>query len=165
MSIDSRILRFRLCRLFGIALTLHWLVSCQSASPVSESRPGAYDGMEWIQGGDQAAFAALEEEIARADFEFHLDDEDRLLPAGRSTGPPLVLAPSRSSIIEGQGRFQGFVVVQLHKLAQIDDVEDRVARINEFFFGHGAGRVLVTGFRGFGRSIYADRMKKPPQKN
>ena len=152
-----------MCRLLGLALTLHCLVSCQTASSVSEYTPGDYDGIAGTHLRDRAAFTALEEVIAGADFEFHLDDEDRLLPAGRSSGPPLVLPQSPSSIKKDRHRFQGFVVVQLYKLAQIDGVTDRVARINEFFFAHGADRVLVTGFRGFGRSIYSDRMKKPQQ--
>jgi predicted AAA+ superfamily ATPase len=63
-------------------------------------------------------------------------------------------------MLANQRKYPGFVVVQLHKLAQIDEVESRVTRINEFFFGCGAERVLVTGFRGMGRSIYSDKIEK-----
>lgn len=122
---------------------------------------GPYGNTEWVGGADDKGFTKLHEVIAQADFEFYLDDDDQLKPAGGLNKTTIRLPRSIGDKDTVHGRFPGFVVVQLHKLAQIDGVEERVARVNDYFFAEGAHRVLVTGFRGNGRAIYSDRIKKP----
>lgn len=147
----------------AVILAAFLLVNCQTTSLTTQTEiaPGPYDRIEWISGRDEAGFLELQEEIDRANFEFHLDHEEKLIPADSSMGKELRLSRLVGVGIIDRRKFPGFVVVQLHKLAQIDDVESRVRRINEFFFAQGSERVLVTGFRGMGRSIYSDKIKKP----
>lgn len=148
-------------RILTISSLVLWLASCHSTAPISQpsTASGPYDHIDWVGGRDDNGFTILEIVIARSDYEFHLDGDNRLLPAD-SKGRSLTLPRTSSAGNRDNRHFPGFVVVQLHKLAQIDDVEDKVLRINEFFFARGANRVLVTGFRGMGRSIYSDKIKK-----
>ena len=151
-------MHFRILTIFSFVL---WLASCHSAIPVAQlsTVSGPYDQIDGVGGRDDNRFALLEDVIARSNFEFYLDGDDRLLPAD-SKGRSLALPRTSSAGNRDHRHFPGFIVVQLHKLAQIDDVEDKVLRINDFFFSRGANRVLVTGFRGMGKSIYSDKIKK-----
>ena len=144
------------------------LAGCRSVSPTGyvELIPGRHDRVGFYSAFDDwRGFESLEKEIGEADFEFHLDEVDRLIPASGSSENSLLLPPSAAAGSEALTRsdrtFRGFVVVQLHKLAQIDSVEQKVSRVNDYFFSRGAQRVLITGFRGSGRAVYSDKVTKP----
>jgi hypothetical protein len=144
-----------------IALSL--ISGCQNTTIISQvaTSSGPYGNTEWIGGADDKGFTKLHEVIAQAGFEFHFDDDDQLEPVRGLNKTTITLPRSVGDTATVQARFPGFVVVQLHKLAQIEGVDERVARVNDYFFAGGAHRVLVTGFRGNGRAIYSDRIKKP----
>ena len=147
-------------------LAIFWSASCSNTEPTSCSftSAGAYDSIEWVGGRDHNGFARLEDTIAEADAEFYLDGED-MLKRQNSHEPPFLLPRSGGSKIDFSNSYTGFIVVQLHKLAQIEDVDLKVSRINDFFFSRGVDRVLVTGFRAMGRSVYSDKIRetnKPP---
>ena len=133
------------------------LVSCQSRQVTPALSSATYDGVRWISAFDQRdSFLRLEKEIERADFEFHLDGEEILLSQSKKYAD--FALPSLGDPLSRDSRFEdAFVVVQLRKLAQMEQVEKKVVRINAYFFFNGAKRVLVTGFRGSGRSIYSDK--------
>lgn len=140
----------------GIVLASAAMVACRPdpTAPEPALAPAKFDQAGGYSLWDEpGAFRELEAEIRRADFEFHLDGDDQLIPIGHSTGRN---APGHEL------RYPGFVVVQLHKLAQIRGVETKVRRVNGYFFGRGAQRVLVTGFAGSGRSIYSDKVRTGP---
>jgi hypothetical protein len=136
---------------------------CQNTMVISQvtTASGPYGNTEWIGGADDKGFTKLHEVIAQAAFEFYLDDDDQLEPVRGINKTAIRLPRSIGDAATVQTRFPGFVVVQLHKLAQIEGVDERVARVNDYFFAAGAHRVLVTGFRGNGRAIYSDRIRKP----
>lgn len=150
-------------RTFSFVFVLILISSCQNTTLISkvETISGHYGNTDWIKGSDSTSFSKLEDVIAQADYEFYLDQDDRLDPVNGSHKTPISLPRTIEDVVEGRRAFPGFVVVQLHKLAQIDEVDARVMRVNQCFFAKGADRVLVTGFRGFGRQIYSDRIKKP----
>jgi hypothetical protein len=149
-------------RIFPILIAMALIAGCQNTILISQvaTASGPYGNTHWI-GLDDKRFAKLHEVISQADFEFYLDDDDKLEPVHGSHKTTISLPrPIGNTVIE-QGDFPGFVVVQQHKIAQIYDVDERVRHVNQFFFAKGADRVLVTGFRGSGRQIYSDRIKKP----
>ena len=150
-------------RTFSFVFALILISGCQSTTLISkvETISGSYGNADWIRGSDSTSFSKLEDVIAQADYEFYLDEDEQLDPVNGSHKTPILLPRTIEDVIEGRRAFPGFVVVQLHKLAQIDDVDARVIRANQYFFAQGADRVLVTGFRGSGRQIYSDRIKKP----
>ena len=150
-------------RTFPFVFALILISGCHNTTLVSkvDTISGSYGNTDWIRGSDSTRFSKLENVIAQADYEFYLDQDERLDPVNGSHKTPIPLPRTIEDVVEGQRAFPGFVVVQLHKLAQIDEVDARVMRVNQYFFAQGADRVLVTGFRGFGRQIYSDRIKKP----
>lgn len=152
---------FSIPRMLSFASALVLLPGCQSTTLISkvETVSGAYGNTDWIGVSDRRGLDKLQQVIAAADYEFHLDDEGELEPVNGSHRRPFKLPRIFMNGGGGQGQFPGFVVVQLHKLAQIDEVDAKVSCVNEFFFAQGADRVLVTGIRGSGRQIYSDRTK------
>lgn len=144
-------------------LALILISGCQNTTLISkvETISGSYGNTDWVRGSDSTGFSKLEDVIAQADYEFYLDQDELLDPVNGSHKSPISLPRTTENVVEGRRAFPGFVVVQLHKLAQIDEVDARVMRVNQYFFAQGADRVLVTGFRGIGRQIYSDRIKKP----
>lgn len=154
---------FSTSRTFPLVFALILISGCQSTTLISkvETISGSYGNTAWIGGADSTAFSKLENVIAQADYEFYLDQNEHLDPMHGSHMTPISLPRTIEHVVDGRRAFPGFVVVQLHKLAQIDDVDARVMRVNQYFFAQGADRVLVTGFRGFGRQIYSDKIKKP----
>ena len=119
---------------------------------------------------DERELTTLEQDITKADYEYHYDGDNKLINLGRPPQPydGVILTLNQPSGFSLNKDSSGFVVVQLHKLAQIDSVQSKVDRINEYFFTRGADRVLVTGFRGSGRQVYSDKDKvqhfsKPPK--
>jgi len=144
------------------------LAGCRSVSPTGyvDLIPGRHDRVGFYSAFDDwRGFESLENEIGEADFEFHLDEQDRLIPASGSSENGLSLPPysamRHDAHVQRDRTCRGFVVVQFHKFAQIDAVEQKVSRVNDYFFSRGAQRVLVTGFRGSGRAIYSDKVTKP----
>ena len=145
-----------------LAMTL--FTGCQHTQPTITRQfiPGEFEKIQGFSARtERASYVHLENVIESADFEFHLDHEDQLSSSELNPHESFELFRHTSIGLNSGSKkqFPGFVVVQLHKLAQIDDVEDRVARVNDFFFARGSTRVLVTGFRGMGKSIYSDKVK------
>lgn len=152
---------YPLISLLGIAI----FTGCQHTPPTTTRQfiPGEFGKIQGFSARtERASYHHLENVIESADFEFHLDDEDQLTAS--ELNPPgsfELLGHTSIDLKSGSKKqFPGFVVVQLHKLAQIDDVKKRVARVNDFFFARDSSRVLVTGFRGMGKSIYSDKIKQ-----
>ena len=154
---------FSISRTFSFVFALILISGCQNTTHISkvETIFGPYGNNDWIGGSDSTSFSKLEDAIAQADYEFHLDQDERLDPVKGFHGKPISLPRTMEDMVDGRRAFPGVVVVQLHKLAQIDEVDARVMRVNQYFFAQGADRVLVTGFRGFGRQIYSDRIRNP----
>lgn len=154
------------------ALTVYALAVCFIGCQAHQDRlfpsgvatsAGPYSGVDWVGLGEGADFENFENEIKKANFEFYLDDEDELECVQGPPQRPFKLPNGGGEVTNSEWVFSGFVVVQLHKLAQLDEVNLRVSRLNDFFFAHGAERLLVTGFRGFGRTIYSDQVKESEQ--
>ena len=153
-------------RIIPAFIALSMISGCRNTIVISEvaTASGQYGKTEWVGFFDDQGVSKLHklhEVIEQADFEFYLDHDDQLEPVRGSHKQTIRLPRSIGDTDAGQERFTGFVVVQLHKLAQIEKLDERVSRVNQFFFAEGANRVLVTGFRASGRAIYSDRIKKP----
>ena len=137
---------------------------CHNSAPMIDNafQPGEFAETGGISAfKDPVEYDKLDAAIKSADFEFHLDERDRLTSMIPSPSDSFekyrhIAFNLGSPSTDGQ-QFPGFVVVQLHKLAQVDAVDHRVNQVNAFFFSRGSSRVLVTGFRGWGRSIYSDK--------
>lgn len=150
-------------RIATLTLSSFLFMGCQSLKPFSEySQVSAatYDDVKWVSAFNQKGeFLSLYKDIERADFEFHLNGEENLL-SQRKEGVDFLLPKRRANSSSNKLFYDAFIVVQFHKVAQLAQVDEKVSRVNAYFFSSGAKRVLITGLRGSGVSIYSDKISK-----
>jgi len=123
---------------------------------VVETMPGAWPRM--FCGGDEPSFTRLCTDSDSADLQLEYTGERKLISHQEGIQIPTHRNISELSDYFGSQDKKEFAVVALHKLAQIESVEETVLEINALLFSSGYQRVLVTGYRGFGREVYSDRV-------